>query len=150
MSDASKRSLCQFDPETLKCPRCGYQAKSLPTYRACKTVEEMTDRFITEATTRRIKVPPIPIGDAVGKGLAAVGITEDRYKKVTGKKECGCSRRKKFLNRVGAGVSAAVERVANAAINAVLPVKATDEEYAAVAQAIANEMRRGEEPPETA
>ena len=41
------------------------------------------------------------LGDMVAGTLAAVGITEERYKKATGKKECGCKRRRQMLNKLG-------------------------------------------------
>ena len=41
------------------------------------------------------------LGDMVAAGLAAVGITEERVKKVTGRKECGCKKRRQYLNKVG-------------------------------------------------
>ena len=41
------------------------------------------------------------LGDMVKSGLEAVGITEDRVKKATGKRECGCARRRASLNRFG-------------------------------------------------
>ena len=41
------------------------------------------------------------LGDIVKSGLEAVGITEDRVKKATGKRECGCARRRAKLNRLG-------------------------------------------------
>ena len=40
----------------------------------------------------------IGLGDVVEKTLQKFGITEDRFKKWFGLKECGCSKRKKWLN----------------------------------------------------
>lgn len=40
------------------------------------------------------------LGDTIEKALKKVGITEDLVKKLTGLKECGCTKRKKFLNKV--------------------------------------------------
>lgn len=37
----------------------------------------------------------------VASGLSAVGITEDRVKSVTGLSDCGCGKRKEWLNEVG-------------------------------------------------
>ena len=45
--------------------------------------------------------PQKGLGDLVTAGLKAVGITEERVKKVTGKKECGCAKRRAALNRLG-------------------------------------------------
>ncbi len=40
----------------------------------------------------------IGLGDVVERTLQKFGITEDRFKKWFGLKECGCSKRKKWLN----------------------------------------------------
>ena len=45
------------------------------------------------------------LGDAVGAVLGAVGITPERVARVTGKKDCGCGRRKAALNRLGRKVT---------------------------------------------
>lgn len=41
---------------------------------------------------------PILLGDAIEKALQKFGITEEKFKKWFGLKECGCSKRKKWLN----------------------------------------------------
>lgn len=40
------------------------------------------------------------LGDVVEKVLIRWGITEEQFKKWTGLPECGCSERKKWLNRI--------------------------------------------------
>jgi hypothetical protein len=84
--------LCDFDNYWLKCPTCGYQAKRKKTLRECRPVPEKVWR-------------PIPIGDLVEEGLAAIGITKERVEKWTrteGKPGgCGCEGRKRWLNEVG-------------------------------------------------
>lgn len=40
----------------------------------------------------------IGLGDVVERTLQKFGVTEDRFKKWFGLKECGCSKRKKWLN----------------------------------------------------
>ena len=45
--------------------------------------------------------PKKGLGDLVTAGLKSVGITEERVKQVTGKKECGCAKRRAALNRLG-------------------------------------------------
>ena len=44
---------------------------------------------------------PSGLGDMVASGLSAVGITEDRVKAVTGLSDCGCGKRKEWLNEAG-------------------------------------------------
>jgi hypothetical protein len=43
----------------------------------------------------------VAIGDTVERALRFFGITEKRVNAMTGKKDCGCSRRKSALNEVG-------------------------------------------------
>lgn len=130
-------SLCEFDSETMKCPRCGYAAKRLPTYRVCRTIPEIAENYLKESATRRVRVKPILIGDGVKAALSAVGITEKRVSKITGKEDCGCSRRRAMLNSAGVAFSAGVERVANAILNVALPATYTPDDVAALADAIA-------------
>jgi hypothetical protein len=40
------------------------------------------------------------LGDLLEKTFSTFGITEDRIKRLTGLKECGCTKRKKWLNKV--------------------------------------------------
>ena len=51
--------------------------------------------------TNHAAYPKKGLGDLVTVGLKAVGITEERVKAVTGKKDCGCGRRRAALNRLG-------------------------------------------------
>ena len=41
------------------------------------------------------------LGDLIAGGLKSVGITEERVKKFTGRKECGCKKRRERLNKIG-------------------------------------------------
>lgn len=93
--------MCDFNADTLRCRRCGYLAKRLPTYRVCRTIPEMAVKIATEQTTRRIAVPPLPLGTAVSRGLAAFGVTPQRIKKAIGR-DCGCDKRKAILDAAGA------------------------------------------------
>jgi hypothetical protein len=127
--------MCEFSTETLKCSRCGYLAKRLPTYRVCRTLPEIAVKIATDQSTRRISVPPIPIGTAVARGLSSIGVTTERMKKVFGR-DCGCDRRKSALDAVGAAVSSVVERGANAMLNAVLPIPVEPDDLAAIANSL--------------
>ena len=40
------------------------------------------------------------LGDTIKKILSKIGITEERIKKLFGKKDCGCDERKGFFNRI--------------------------------------------------
>lgn len=128
--------LCQLDETTLRCPRCGFLAKSLPHYRNCQTIEEMARHYVSAMARSRIKIPPLRLGSAIAAGLTMVGVTEDRVKKIVGG-DCGCAARKSKLDAVGEGVSKTIERAANAALEAVLPYGVTEDDVAAVAQSIA-------------
>ena len=127
--------MCDFNADTLRCRRCGYLANRMPTYRVCRTLPEMAVKIATEQNSHRISVPPIPIGTAVSRGLAALGVTPDRVKKVFGK-DCGCDKRKSAMDAAGAAVSAVIERGANAVLNAVLPSPAGPDDFAAIANSL--------------
>jgi len=52
------------------------------------------------------------LGDAVAAGLSAIGITEGRVARITGR-PCNCQHRIESLNRVGESLVAAVRGTAN-------------------------------------
>jgi hypothetical protein len=87
---------CEFDPESLTCPRCGYQARSLPTARICRP-----------PPTPRKK--PFALGDSIEAALSAVGITEQRVSSMIGR-PCGCRKRRRVLNEVGYAAQRSVRR----------------------------------------
>jgi hypothetical protein len=127
--------LCEFDAETLACSRCGYVAKKLPYFRHCQTLLENAEAIAHGMATKRIKVPPLLIGKAIGNTLARVGITPLAVKKITGK-DCGCKERASKMDAAGAAVSAVVERAANAALQVVLPSHVAPEDIAAIANTL--------------
>lgn len=96
-------SLCDFDNPKMTCPRCGYVAKRLPTYRECRPVPQP-------------EWQPIMVGDLVEKALTAVGITQERVERLTrtaGKPGgCGCQGRKRWLNEKGVEVQKAIREAA--------------------------------------
>lgn len=63
-------------------------------------VERHGDGTIT-VDTDHPAYPRKGLGDAVGAVLGAVGITPERVARVTGKRDCGCGKRKAALNRLG-------------------------------------------------
>lgn len=128
--------LCNFDDGTLRCPRCGYAASKLPLYRHCQTIEEIARAHLYAWAHGRIKIPPLRLGSMIAAGLTTIGVTEERVKKIIGK-DCGCSARKNKLDAVGEGVTAAIQGVANRALDAVLPHPVTESDVAALAQSIA-------------
>lgn len=129
--------MCVFDAATMRCPTCGYIAKSLPTFRRCRTIRQLAEVAVTKRAKQRITVPPLKIGSAVSKALSAVGVTPQRVSKAIGVKECGCAARAAKLDAFGGAVSAVVERTLNAAANVVLPNPVSDDEIDAMANAIA-------------
>jgi len=40
------------------------------------------------------------LGDLVHATLKKVGVTEERFKKIMGLKDCNCNKRRKLLNRI--------------------------------------------------
>lgn len=95
--------LCEFDPASRVCTRCGYKAARLPTFRACRPVAEEVWR-------------PVKIGDMVERWLKRIGITKDGVEWITrtaGKPGgCGCAARKRWLNDVGDRVQIAARQAA--------------------------------------
>lgn len=76
---------------------------------AWRTPEEC-ERCVVADDDGRLQVnadhPDYPhpgLGDRVAAGLAAVGITEERVARVTGK-PCGCKQRREALNKIGDAV----------------------------------------------
>jgi len=92
--------LCDFEPVSRTCVRCGYVAKSLPTFRACKPPPPPPPW------------QPIAIGDVVERWLTRIGITRERVERWTrtaGKPGgCGCEARKRWLNDRGFRVQRAI------------------------------------------
>jgi hypothetical protein len=73
---------CRLNDEAT-CVRCGYKAASLKVKRMC---------------------PSAGLGDAVEAVLESVGVTKERVSRVAsivGVKDCGCEKRKQYLNEVG-------------------------------------------------
>lgn len=128
--------LCQFNEDTLRCPRCGFLAKTLPHYRHCQTIEEMARSHLIAWSHSRIKIPPLRLGSLIAAGLMYVGVTEERVKKFIGK-DCGCAARKSKLDAVGEGVTNAIQATANRAIDAIVPHPIGEDDVAALAQSIA-------------
>lgn len=137
MDGDARGMMCQFEAESLRCSRCGFQAKRLPTYRVCRTVPELAKHLVTSQAKNRIRVPPLRIGSGVKAALTSVGITEKRISKLIGGKPCGCAGRANALDRLGAGASMVVERAANAVLNAVVPANPQPDEIARVANSLA-------------
>jgi hypothetical protein len=129
--------MCVFDADTLRCPKCGYIAARLPTFRRCRTVRQIAEVSMAQKAAQRITVPPLKLGTAVAKVLAAAGVTPERVAKVFKVPDCGCKARQMRLDAFGQGVSSVVERTLNAAANAVMPNPVSDDEIDAMANAIA-------------
>lgn len=61
-----------------------------------KVINELEKRGININSHNEDKI--IGLGDAIENVLQKFGITEERFKQWFGLKECGCSKRKKWLN----------------------------------------------------
>lgn len=73
---------CDIDPDSLRCRVCGAKVSGPNVRRNCRR----------------------GLGDMVAGALEAVGITHDRAAAVAaaaGWRDCGCSERREWLNRVG-------------------------------------------------
>lgn len=98
-------------------------------------MEEQAIKLLEERAANRISVPPIPLGSAVASVLFAVGVTEERVKKLVGG-DCGCSKRKHWLNEAGVRAAAVIQDGLNAVANQLLPNPVTDDEVAEAASAM--------------
>lgn len=70
-----------------------------------KTDDALADIFIEEMSKVGINEENIEnhsegLGDTISKVLKKIGITEERFEKLPGMGGCGCSARKKFLNKI--------------------------------------------------
>jgi len=126
--------LCKFN-EHNQCVRCGFKASKVPIYRSCQTIEELARERLQKMATNRIRVPVVPVGSLVSRGLTAIGVSEDRVKKLIGR-ECGCKARAARIDTASALASKIVQRAVNAALSHVLPFEVTENDVAALAQAI--------------
>ena len=74
-------------------------------FELCRNSKKMHDIFhgkSSEPTKKAIQDKTTSgLGDKVESALKRVGITQDRVKRFTGKKSCGCSKRKEKLNALG-------------------------------------------------
>lgn len=105
--------LCDFlfepDGDRLRatCARCGRVArvKSRRAYAACRAAAKPITNHELAAIVGGGADPdgwrPAQIGDLLGRGLRAVGVTEERVKRWTRARECGCSARRSALNAWG-------------------------------------------------
>lgn len=80
--------------------RCRERGYTLEQVRPC-IVSEDGDRLVVDETHPAYPRARPGLGDMVKAGLSAVGITEERVTKVTGK-PCGCGKRAAKLNELGA------------------------------------------------
>jgi len=62
-----------------------------------KLIEELETQGISQDTSPNNVVG---LGDLVESTLTKMGITQERYKEFFGLEECGCTKRKKWLNGV--------------------------------------------------
>ena len=76
---------CTFDPVTLRCESCGYQATSLPTFRECRPPPVEPWR-------------PVMVGDLVEKALSSVGLTKARVEKAIPTREPTRETRNRWLD----------------------------------------------------
>lgn len=69
-----------------------------------KNIQQEMNQVINELEKRGININShnedkiVGLGDAIENVLQKFGITEERFKQWFGLKECGCSKRKKWLN----------------------------------------------------
>lgn len=100
---------CNSDGD--RCSRCG--RKAAKGRRLCVTEMDRAKTIQRLMHGHRIKIPAPRLGDRVQSLLSAVGVTEERVKRLFGVKDCKCSDRKKTLNDVSEEVAFRVESFVN-------------------------------------
>lgn len=86
------------------CVHCGRTAlvRSRRVYAACHaTTERLTNEQLAAIVSSGAEPDgwrPVRVGDLVESGLRRLGITKRRWRRWTGAKRCGCSKRQSWLN----------------------------------------------------
>ena len=63
--------------------------------------ERIIDELESQGVTIETDVERLEgLGDLVHAALKKVGVTEERFKKIMGLKDCNCNKRRKLLNRI--------------------------------------------------
>lgn len=116
--------LCDFvfDPDgdrlRATCGRCGrvVRVKTRRVFASCRAAEvPLTPQQLADLVKSGAEPDgwrPWQIGTAVQAGLAAVGITEQRVRRITGWIDCGCRARAAALNAYGEHVQRRIRRAA--------------------------------------
>lgn len=94
------------------CALCG---GVMPAGNLSIVCDEKKRRFGLLVDDRYIRLSRVDVGKAVELVLMRIGITEERVKKLTNLKDCGCPARKRWLTLWGYQQQEAIERVLNAA-----------------------------------
>lgn len=111
---------CEATQGSDHCGRCGLKVPASPSLRICVTQQDRARLLRKFGRGDRIKVPDVNLGDKVEWALKKVGITEELVKKITGKKDCGCPRRRSKMNAASNEFAFQLQRFLNGAADFVL------------------------------
>lgn len=130
---------CEAIKGSKLCGRCGLKVPDHPSLRICVTQQDRARLLRKFSRGDRIKVPDVNLGDKVEWALKKVGITEELIKQITGKKDCGCPRRRSKMNQVSNELAFQLQRFLNGAADFVLG-EAIDEESERLARDLTARM----------
>lgn len=97
-----------------RCDRCGRKVLGR---QLCVTEQDRAKTLQRLLYGHRIRIPSPRLGERTATALAAIGITEERVKRLFGVKDCGCSQRKKSLDDVSEEIAFRVESIVNRALD---------------------------------
>lgn len=80
--------------------RCDQRGYTLAEVQGCIVHDHGNGKITVDETHPAYPHPRKGLGDHVADGLAAVGITKERVRKVLGR-DCGCKKRQEMLNKLG-------------------------------------------------
>jgi hypothetical protein len=97
--------------------RCGRCGRKVLGRQLCVTERDRAKTLQRLLYGHRIRIPSPRLGDKTQAVLSAIGINEERVKKVFGVKDCGCAERKKNLNDVSEELAFRAEHIINKALD---------------------------------
>ena len=96
---------CDFTG-SLTCPRCGFVSPVAGLRRNCPAGKKYESHVADVKAAAEQAGLTLPLGDWTEAGLSAVGITKERVAEWAGNPDCGCEKRKQWLNELGGKLAA--------------------------------------------
>jgi len=97
---------CDFDNDAMTCPRCGFKAGGRDWHKNCLNTAGTPAYVADVKQAAKLAGVSLPLGDWTEAGLSAIGITKERVAEWAGNPDCGCEKRKQWLNNLGGKLAA--------------------------------------------